>query len=198
MQRRSTLFIVLTLSLLIATAGCSLLPDLTIHDPVRRDNLIVNPGFEELDNNGRPVGWRIYVPRGHADGAKISPEARSGDHAALIDVAAALPWVVGEDVRQNFEQKISAHSDFVLPGKKYRFSAYYRTEGNPRARLTVQIPGLDHPTTGNLPPAEDWTYVELIFEWPPPDKSVAAGLWVWNASEGKVWFDDVELVLIED
>lgn len=108
------------------------------------------------------------MPAGEGSGAaiKISTEARSGRYAAMLDVDAGNANL-GGNIRMNYQQRFTADHELAEPGKLYRFSAYYRTEGDPRPRLTVQIPGDPHPTTGDLPPADDWTYVELEFVWPP-------------------------------
>ena len=71
--------------------------------------VLVNPGFEELDAEGQPVGWEV------AEGCKVlgAAHARSGDHAVEVSYQKGL--------RQTIQ---------VQPGETYRVTGYTCTPPN--------------------------------------------------------------------
>jgi len=158
-----------------------------------RENLFVNPGFEEIVD-GRPVGWLRYTPDGSAAGLQVSTAARTGNYAGLLDVGAALSQGTSSYARIEWYQRFEENGQGLAePGATYRFSVYYRTEGDPKGRLVVQIPQHTHPYV-ELPPSEEWRYAELEFTWPDIGIWAAVGIWTWRATgDGKLWFDDVRL-----
>ncbi|HHW08674.1 MAG TPA: hypothetical protein GXX29_01725 [Firmicutes bacterium] len=159
-------------------------------------NLLTNPGFEDVVNNDFP-GWTRYVPMGNRNGLQISTDARSGKYSALVDVAAALKDSDSSVARLDWSQRLRYNMDLQVkpvPGEKYRFSVYYKTEGNPKGRLGVER--RPHMTNVylNLAPSPDWQYAAVEFEWPDAaDWNLVFGLWAWEAREGKIWFDDARL-----
>ncbi|HHW10871.1 MAG TPA: hypothetical protein GXX29_12970, partial [Firmicutes bacterium] len=157
-------------------------------------NIFINGGFELLDANGLPVGWRKYTPVGGSpDNLQLSAEAYAGERAVLIDVRdldrARITW-------------IQPFIGILEPSATYKFSAYYRTDGDPRARLQAQIYSetgtqLDERPSLELPPSIDWRLAELIFTYPQEAHRIQLGLWVWLGGRGRVWFDEASLVKIE-
>lgn len=165
-------------------------------------NLLAYPGFEEIAN-GAPAGWGRYAPVGSPKGLQVSTEARTGKYAALIDVAASL---ADSDVKAArvawYHQRIPGDADGQAErGAQYRFSAYYRTEGNLKGTLAVErrtLAGKLDNAYLDLSPTKEWRQATLVFTWPEAgDYGVHVGLYAWLATEGKIWFDDVELVKLD-
>ena len=165
------------------------------------ENLLKNPGFEEVVD-GRLAGWTYYVTRGSAAGFQISAESYAGEYAAMIDIAAALHDSDETVARLAFTQSnrpVAAGGD-LEPGATYKLSVYYRTEGDPRGRLMVQVRNHRPFPNVRLPASSEWTYAELEFEFPETGEWASMGLWAnYESSEnasGKIWFDEVRLVKV--
>ncbi len=88
-----------------ALRGLGVLLALLSASVLSAQEVLVNPGFEELDAEGQPVGWHV------AEGCKIlgPAHARSGDHAVEVSYQNGL--------RQTIQ---------VQPGETYRVTGYTR------------------------------------------------------------------------
>ncbi|MGI6610894.1 MAG: right-handed parallel beta-helix repeat-containing protein [Limnochordia bacterium] len=165
-------------------------------------NLLMYPGFEDVAE-GDPVGWGRYAPLGSPKGLQVSTAARSGRFAALIDVAAALEGSGAKAARVAwYHQRLVGDADGrAVRGAQYRFFAYYRTEGDLLGKLAVErrtLAGKADNLYLDLPPSQEWRQASLMFTWPEAgDYGVHVGLYAWLAQEGKIWFDDVELVRVD-
>lgn len=171
-------------------------------------NPIVNPGLEQLVD-GDPVGWGRYSPNGHNEASTVSPDARTGDAALLIDVdQARLLRPDLSTIRQAWNQRLSWDADgWAEPGATYTVSFYYKTEGDPKLRFGLERRRYEdaekkegvrtHNQYTDFPPVENWTYAEVEFEWPHPDTHTDFGVLIQfftqNGANGKIWIDDVEI-----
>lgn len=164
-------------------------------------NLLTNPGFEESVERDF-VGWSSYVTRGAKTAVSLSTAAHRGRHAVLMDLAASIA-ASGDDVARlalTQAHKTTGKGGLLELGGTYRFSGYYRTEGDPKGQLMVQITGHRPFPTANLSPAADWTYAELEFHIPETAEQASIGVWANYGSRvipsGRIWFDDLSLVKV--
>ena len=79
-------------------------------------NLVLNSSFEELDANGRPVGWTTFTYSGSAQhGVEIGGGRNGGNAISISSTTVPMPswdqWITG-----------------LEPGAQYHFSAWIKTE----------------------------------------------------------------------
>jgi hypothetical protein len=173
---------------------------------------VVNAGFEELVE-GDPVGWNRYVPRsgnqplGYESSLTTSSDARSGNVSLLIDVDEARRVTGLDRVRQAWNQRFAW--DAGEQGAAYTLSFYYKTEGDPKFRIGIERRRYEDPVSRqgaqthnqytDFPPAPEWTYGEVQFDWPRhPEVHTTFGVLIQFFTQygtgGKIWIDDVRLV----
>ena len=143
-------------------------------------NLLLNPGFEEVDAEGKLTGWEV------AEGCKVLPaaEARTGEHAVEVRYEAGL--------RQTIQ---------VQPGETYRVTGYTcRPPGEKPLRGRVLTRWLDadgRKVRGNSDyhhsAGEDWTRFRHVFSI--PDGCLQIHLIVDGPYQTEDWFrfDDLTL-----
>ena len=119
------------------------------------ENLLMNGSFEELDENGMPVGWTTdaYVQdTGYTVFSIEKSNAQDGQNAASIRN-------IGENDAR-FSQRVE-----VKPDSLYRFSGYFRTSdvaGGRGANLSIE--GLYVFSESLYDTLNEWTYLEWYGE----------------------------------
>jgi len=152
-------------------------------------NLLQNPSFEEVGDDGLPIGWRADAWR---EGASfgVSKEARSGRFSAFIRCPER------NDARLIQRVKLKPHS-------VYRLSAWVRTEDVRVAEKGGDV-GANIGVYGTFVKSEDvkgttgWKEIStIVFTTDEPCLEIALRLGFWGSTcVGKAWFDDVRLTPI--
>ncbi|MEA5016677.1 MAG: phospholipid carrier-dependent glycosyltransferase [Candidatus Limiplasma sp.] len=149
-------------------------------------NLLSNGGFEEVDDQQKPVGWYSYAYRAQAGYSRMvvtQEKAHSGRFSALVENAN------GNDAR--FVCTVA-----VKPETLYRFSGYVLVEtmedqGN-GANLAIE--NVYASSQGLFDTQGQWQYLEWYGETGPGQRSVDIGVRVGGYSAesvGKAYFDDI-------
>ena len=163
--------------------------------PSQPENLVPNGGFEQAGPDGRVTGWTfIDGLGGKAPWAFRDEQVKHGGSASLRFEVCSAPSAAPNQTR-------ASHRIDIKPGKRYRLSAWVRTENlktkRPDAlRLFVQRENCDGKNgmgelslrrTGD---SQDWT--RLAFEFNSQDY-VQLRVWagVWGGISGRFWLDDV-------
>ncbi|MCU0781926.1 MAG: hypothetical protein MUF04_12605 [Akkermansiaceae bacterium] len=148
------------------------------------ENLLRNPGFEEVGNRG-PAGWRIQRWAGDGQG-EPSGGRREGRGVSLSSRDGAdISWTT---------------TVAVEPQARYRLSGWIRTE-DVRARggrgALLNVHSLDGAATPVVTGTSDWRRVEVEFDAGDSDALQVNCLFGgWGLASGRAWFDDVELVML--
>ncbi len=147
-------------------------------------NLLRNPGFEgDADKDGLPDGWAASL----AFTAALSAHAHGGK------VALQLRGIGGEAAPLAVQRNVE-----IEAGRKYRFSAWIKTESDVQTRFYVEW----HTDTFHafcLPWTRgtgDWQKLEYEFTALPDPQGQAYAV-VQVRGEGVAYFDDVRLELVE-
>lgn len=147
-------------------------------------NLLRNPGFEgDTDNDGLPDGWA----------ASLALTAALSSHAHGGKAALQLRGIGGEAAPLAVQRNVDLQA-----GRKYRFSAWIKTEGDVQTRFYVEW----HTDTFHafcLPWTRgtgDWQKLEYEFTALPDPQGQAYAV-VQVRGEGVAYFDDVRLELME-
>ena len=156
------------------------------------ENILTNPGFEELDLKGMPVGWYTDAYN-HEDGYTLfsvtTEDATGGERAACIRN-------FGENDAR-FVQKIR-----VEPESIYRVTGYIRTEnveGGKGANFSVE--GLYTFSTSIYDTTEGWQYITWYGETGPDQSEVTLFVRLGGysgESRGKAWFDDLSVEKVKE
>jgi len=148
----------------------------SVDGAVWRGNLLANPGFEELGEDGLPRNWHAYGQPLVAD----PPGARSGQHAVLARRSDGLTQAVA-----------------IQAGGVYTLGHWTRadTEGQ-AARLQINwLNGAGEMVGVSLevvPVTPQWRWSTLSAT--APAAAVTAHVYVSVHEDSEVWFDDVCLV----
>ena len=151
------------------------------------ENLIVNPGFEEISDD-QPSAWETHTWFGDGD-CSLVQAGRDGSHAARISSTGG-----GGDLC--WRQTVA-----VKPGGVYRLSGWIRTDnlesGNGRGAL-LNVHTLDASITNAVTGTSDWTHVESIFRAGGRDSITVHCLFGgWGQSTGTATYDDIRLEEID-
>ena len=175
--------------LLLLMAAMLLIPSgILAEDAV---NLLENPGFEELGEDGLPLGWYTdaYLNRAGVSKFSVSEEANSGEYAACVEnydmndarfaqTVAVEPnstyrlsgWILADDVLD------AGHGANLSIGGVYVFSeSLYDTEG-------------------------EWVYIETYGRTDSNQKEVTVFVRVGGysgESQGRALFDDIALEKVD-
>lgn len=155
-------------------------------------NLVRNSAFEELDANGRPVGWSTTTYGGQVQhGVEVDGGRRVG-HAISISSSS------GTDA--SWDQSVTG----LEPGAEYHFSAWVKTEnvsGALGATLHMHEMQDSGGTNGGRTQAfrgeNDWTFRETVFTASQSNMTVLALFGGWGQSTGKAIYDEIALRKIE-
>ena len=143
--------------------------------------------------NGMPEGWRVWSPR-----AEIAPRTfldtvhYRGKPASLAISGKGIAAEHG-----GWERTVNG----IDAGAWYRFSAYYRCSGVPHESLQI-LPRVDWRGAQGRRAGEpdfvyktaregDWTRVTADLQAPERAAEAVLQLFLFNAPQGTVWWDDV-------
>lgn len=157
------------------------------------ENLLVNPGFEELDGD-RPKGWFVFVePKLGAEGRLDGEVSLEGTFSARLH----NPEKYKQEPANNWSQNVIAG----LGGEELMVTGNIKTDDVTEAALWVQCfrrspwSGLLFKTTSTDNPVygtRDWTPVELPFEAPEGTDLIIVRCVI--KGRGTAWFDEVRLI----
>lgn len=153
---------------------------------LKKNNLLLNPGFEEGEQN-----WRS-----HSGGKKrtsvVNSPVRSGKHALRIssdwwDAARAIQTVA------------------VKPNRRYLFSGWIKTESirfyeRDKSGAHLFVPGGYRHRSVNVPVTADWTYYAVVIHsGDRTEIKVQPALGHFGGTVmGTAWFDDLCLIELPD
>lgn len=148
--------------------------------------LLRNGGFEEITDEGIPVGWSCSAWSLKPDteckfGA--GDKARSGERSLMISGigGSSLNLVCGQAVP-------------LTPGKTYRLTGYYlQDEGSGHCSL-IAGDKAQYDNSQKLTPVEDWTEFSWDFTAQNYDKFT---LYLRRSGKGTIYYDDIKLEEIE-
>lgn len=152
-----------------------------------RANLVTNPGFESLDNDGMPSAWRISQGPG---------EAVSVERTGAADGKNCIHFKLdGEVIRFHQEKEFPIH-----PGLVYTLRAKVKTKAFQRESSYGILLVNNGWTWGSPPlkvhvPHSDWREYRVRFRVPPlAGKSRRARVnMYWSGDKGEVWIDALRL-----
>ncbi len=158
-------------------------------------NLLANPGFEELVVD-RPARWDCFVlPQPGAVG-RLSDVSHGGRYGVMLHV----PMPYEEEPVNNWSQNIIAE----LGGKRLRLAGFVRSQEAGEAALWLQCwrkrplrvtkivsTSTDHPVYGT----RDWEGVEATVDVPEGCDFVTLRCVLKGV--GTAWFDDVSVEIVE-
>jgi hypothetical protein len=152
------------------------------------------------DRGGKPAGWTMWSARPEtAPRAFVDPQ-----HYRTRPGSLAISGNSNVAEHGGWERRLAG----VDPDAWYRFVAYYRCEAVPSESWQV-VARLDWRTADNRRAAEPdyvyratregaWTKVSLDTQSPGKAASVVLQLYLSNAPQGTVWWDDIALDQIPD
>jgi len=160
---------------------------------VQGSNMVINGGWQ----SGRDVGWSYSTP----SLTVVATEGRAGGACMRADGgAAAVRTAVANGI-------LPGGRDMdAKPGKKYRYSCWYRTSAdfngstnNSKLRLATQTAALLGGATPFLPAKPEWTYLGAVYSIPDNTSISALQLSiVTDHTVGTLWVDDVMLEEVTD
>lgn len=158
----------------------------------RASNLLLNPGFEELDG-GVPRHWHVYLmPMDGACAAADSEVAQEG--AASVKIVVPRPYPV--DPANNWSQNV----EHRLAGKDVLLAGHIKTEQATDAAIWLQAfrkrpwALLQQSSTSATMPVggtRDWTPVEMRVKVPEETDFVVVRCVLQG--QGTAWFDGLRL-----
>ncbi len=155
-------------------------------------NLLKNPGFEELDQAGKPVGWfcDAYELRVGITQFGTSASARSGQQAILIENFDM------NDAR--YAQEVKVDSNAI-----YRLSGWVRADGILDAGhgANLSIGGVYVFSDSVYETYGEWKYLELYGRTGKDQKTVTVFARVGGysgESQGSAYFDDLVLEKVDE
>ena len=156
------------------------------------ENLLANPGFEELAAD-KPVRWDVFVQPKPGAAARVSDEAHGGAYAVWLHT----PDPYEKESLNNWSQNIIAD----LGGQTLRVSGYIRVEDAEEAALLVQCwrkrpwgvlgansTSIETPVYGT----QDWQEVSMEVEVPKGTDFITIRCALLGT--GSAWFDDISVV----
>ncbi len=164
------------------------------------ENLLTNPGFEEIDEaTGFPAGWEPTYwsnPHGTIEAADV---AHSGQRSVVLR---GLPREQITDAGKANNHLVAQElGDRVIGMRRLTLRAWVRTEGDGAARLsafTYDAEGnrLQYDSSRTWTGLDDWTEVAMTITTDPATARLL--IYLRNAGAGAVWYDDVGLTSSED
>ena len=156
------------------------------------ENLLANPGFEDLDTNGLPIGWfsDAYIRREGVSLFSIVGDAKAGANAARVE---------------NFDLNDASFAQTVQvePNTMYRLSGWIRAEGIGDAGhgANLSIEGVHAKSDSFRSTNGSWEYVETYGVTGDDQKEITVFARVGGysgESMGTASFDDLALVKVEE
>ena len=164
------------------------------------ENLLVNPGFEEIDEaTGFAAAWEPTFwsnPKGTIEASEV---AHSGERSVML--RGLPPEQITDAGRANNHLVAQELGERVTGMRRLVLRAWVRTEGDGAARLstfTYDAEGnrLQYGTSRTWSGLDDWTEVAMTITTDPATARLL--IYLRNAGEGAVWYDDVSLTSSED
>jgi len=160
------------------------------------ENLVTNPSFEEVGDNGAPVDWSPYNWDRGGEMVLDTAIARTGSNSGRVDAES--------DAERGIWRTFVAIGDL----KTMQVSAWYRSDVSagqePHGPVMRLIwlgdgPGWDEISANylNAPLSEDWRQVRGLVAVPEGASRLAIELFNWDA-KGSVWWDDVVARALSD
>ena len=154
------------------------------------DNLLVNPGFEQLDADGLPVGWftDAYINRVGVTAYSVSESANTGNYAAVVE---------------NFDMNDArfAQTVEVEPNSMYRLSGWIQAsdilDAGRGANLSIE--GVYVFSESLYETDGEWVYIETygLTDSEQTEVTIFARVGGYSGeSQGKAAFDDLSLVQV--
>ncbi|MGI5818049.1 MAG: hypothetical protein ACOX9R_08120 [Armatimonadota bacterium] len=161
-------------------------------------DLLVNPGFEEIDaETGFPAGWEPMYwsrPRGTIEAANV---ARSGERSVVVR---GIPedQITDEGGRNNH---LVAQTIELTGMRRLTLTVNARTEGDGRAYLSMMTHDADgnrlqYSSTGRYRELDEWR--EIVWSFTTEAETARLQIFLRNEGPGAVYFDDVSLSSPED
>lgn len=157
------------------------------------ENLLANPGFEEVDAFGSPVHWDVFVmPEEGLEGRVDMRVAYEGQNAVVLHNGRLST----RDTVNNWSQNIITEAG----GKEFLVSGYIKTRDATEAALWLQCwrkqpARLLHAVTSSaespMDGTKDWTYVEMRAKAPMGTDFLTFRCVLRGT--GTAWFDDVRV-----
>jgi hypothetical protein len=159
--------------------------------PAAADNLLANPGFEDLKLD-KPEPWDLFVLPQEGAFGRVDSRARTGQRAALLHTPLPYPAEPANNWSQNLLGQFA--------GKKLVFSGYVRTENATEAAFWLQcwrkqpwgvLRVVSSSATAPVYGTRDWERVEFTVEAPAGTDFLTVRCVLKGV--GSAWFDDLEL-----
>ncbi|MDP6118017.1 MAG: DUF6067 family protein [Planctomycetota bacterium] len=161
------------------------------------NNLALNAGFERVQEgrDGLPQDWSFTKSKGEAAPLMACPQPHGGKASPGIEVGPGGTGLLCE------------WAPMARGWETYRLSAWIRTEGEVRALGSLSVYDLEKKkwlAAGyelfNGKATGGWQKVVGYYEAPPVDGVLKVALWARSEAEGtgRVWFDDVELMPVDE
>ncbi|MFQ6098167.1 MAG: family 10 glycosylhydrolase, partial [Armatimonadota bacterium] len=182
------------------------------------DNLVANPSAEQAAENGRPLGWGVYIGAGSATLTVATEEKHSGQASACLELTKWYTPPEAEDTAANHTINVGivlADNDFyraqgalvAVPGTTYVFSFWYkgdlksgavRAAGWPEpdsdhnSRVAVRVTG------GILRPGDEWQRATGTLRLPEGVTRFALMIHAGGSEKegytlGRLYVDDAEI-----
>ena len=160
------------------------------------DNLVANPGFEDLAGD-KPARWDQFVQPMPGAVAELSDAAHDGTYAVQLHI----PAPYAKEPVNNWSQNIIGG----FGGQTLRVSGFIRVEEAKEAAIWLQLwrkkpwgvlgaasTSIDMPVYGT----QDWQ--EVSMEVPVPEGADFVTLRCVLMGSGTAWFDDLSVTRVED
>lgn len=209
-RKESRMSRVLVLSALAALACLAPLRIRAADEPQAEDrpdeaSLILNGGFEELQESGDPQSWfGTRVPRtmDHVKLAVSTTEAHGGERSVAV--------LIGDDhPEERIDYNWTIDAQGWQAGQTYELSGWIKVEDAARSAfimtqfvgdpgMTTLLGGASTEKSAPVQGTADWTRVSTRFVVPEGVRiiRVRIGLSSQGNSGGKAWFDDLSLVRV--
>lgn len=172
---------IVTLSLMLASLGAW------------GENLLLNPGFEELDALGNPAGWSVFVMPLEGATGEVTGEAAEGAQSVVLRTEAPYE----EDPANNWSQVIFGD----LEDREFLVQGMIRSEGAGEAAIWLQcfsqervrlLAAQTTTSTARLSGTNDWTAVSMRLY--APEGTDFMMLRCVLRGTGTAWFDSIEVM----
>ena len=153
------------------------------------ENILENPGFEEVDKSGVPTHWKPWFAPSEAQLTTDTSATFAGQRAALVNSASpGRHFLV-----QTFK---------VIPDKTYEISAWVKTADYHKGEAALicdfgpaNAKPRPYKSLTHMTGTRDWTHV--VFYATAPHAATQATFCVVQ-SNGKMWIDDTKIIILND
>jgi len=144
--------------------------------PVISDNLLTNPGFEEINPaNGKPTGWTF------TSAFSVDATSHSGSYSAMVKDAPSYAYAD------------SAYKTVTLTKGNYRIGGWIKTDLTDVSPKGVRISLVGGSQIATVVGITDWEYYSATNIAIPADGNYTYKLELYTEPAGTARFDDLEL-----